>query len=634
MKRKEKTIILLLLITSILFSFLLQLICYRYDNKYTYTRPAAENGRIRLNTEWYDSSPFFYLIEGWSFYDGKLLTPQDIDEHTPDDHFYIGRYGGLNRKDMSRSAAGQATYRLVIETDEIPRTFSLELCGVYDKWKLWVNGELVQSVGYTENDASVSHGSVVTFTAADEIELIVAVESDGSGFYSGMVYPPAIGSQDTIAHISALRLLIHASVCAVTILIGILCLLLFVANKQSAHYGYLALLCIFFCGMTAWPIYQYFGLTDGWYEWERVCAYGMFLSLILLQNRICRIPKKLSVLSGTIGLLVCLAIAARPLIPFPTAAVNLAWSRVLTGYKWLTACYLIFCTGWAVAKNTRYSVPLLAGNCAFAAALIVNRLLPMHEPVLFGWNTEIAGFVWICLLTGIIVHDAVRTYRERENLKHKQAISEIQLTAQAEHARLQQEYVRLTRERLHESRSHLTLIRHYLDTGKHDTLKSYIDQLSEDGTGFDSMQHTGNSLVDSILTLQLSRAEKLGAYVERDFTSLQEPLPIEDSDLTTLLMNITDNALEALERMDEPDDRWMRLRIDHTDELLTVECENATVMGEKQFVKADKQAHGFGLPLIHSVAVKYDGGVQIERQADSFLITVSLPIMQKPLQRG
>ncbi|MBQ2724920.1 MAG: GHKL domain-containing protein [Clostridia bacterium] len=634
MKRNEKTIILILLITSILFSFLLQLLCYRYDNKYTNTRPAAENGRIRLNTEWYDTSPFFYLIEGWSFYDGKLLTPQDIDAHTPDDHFYIGRYGGLNRSDMTRSAAGQATYRMVIETDGIPRTFSLELCGVYDKWKLWVNGDLVQSVGYPENDAFVSHGSVVTFTAADEIELIAAVESDGRNFYSGMVYPPAIGSQDKIAHISALRLLIHASVCAVTILIGILCLLLFAGNKQSAHYGYLTLLCIFFCGMTAWPIYQYFGLTGGWYVWERVCSYGMFLSLVLLQNRLCRIPRKVSVFSASLGMLVCLAVLMRPMIPFPTAAVNLAWSRVLTVYKWLTACYLIFCTGWAVVKNARYSVPLLAGSCAFAAALIMNRLLPMHEPVLFGWNTEIAGFVWICLLTGIVGYDAIRTYREREKLKHEQAISEIRLAAQTEHARLQQEYIRATRENLHESRSRLTLIRHYSDTGSYDSLKSYLNELSGDSAGLDSRQYTGNSLADAILTLVFARAEKIGVYIEREFGSLKEDLSIRESDLTTLLMNITENALEALERIDEPEDRWMRLRLDSTDELLTVECENAALMGEKQFVKADRQAHGFGLPLIRSVAASYGGNVQIEQQEESFLITVSLPITPKPLQHG
>lgn len=544
---------------------------------------------------------------------------------------YIGRYGGLNRDDMTRSAAGQATYRLVVETDETPRTFSLELAGVYDRWKVWVNGELLQSAGYADENTRISTGSVVTFTAANEIELVVAVESDGSGFYSGMVYPPALGSQDKIAHTAALRLLIHAAACAIALLVCILCVILAIGNRTPATYGYLGLLCLCFCGNTAWPIYQYFGLTGGIAVWERVCYYGIFLSLIFLQNRICRIPKKISAISGAVGILVCLAIAIRPLIPLPIAAVNLVWSQVLTVYKWLTAGYLIFCGGWALYKNTRYSVPLLAGSCAFAAALVMNRLLPMHEPILLGWNIEIAGFLWICLLTGVIGHDAVRTYREREALKTKQAISDVQLAAQTEHARLQQEYVRMTRQKLHESRSRLTLIRHYLDKGEHEKLNLYLDQLSEDGIGLDAMQHTGNSLADAILTLQLSRAEKLGAYVERDFGSLPDPLAIEDADMTGLLMNITDNALEALERIAEPADRWLRLRLEQNENTLFIECENATVPGEKQAVKPDRQAHGFGIPLIRSVTSKYGGKVVTERQEDSYMTSVSLPIAQEQI---
>ncbi len=626
MKRYRKLTVVLLLVVSVLFSCLLQLICYRYDNKYTYKRPQAEDGLILLNTEWYDSAPFFYLVEGWSFYDGKLLTPRDIGAHIPDDHLYIGRYGGLNRGDMTRSAAGQATYRLVVETDETPRTFSLELTGVYDRWKLWVNGELLQSVGYADENTHVSSGSVVTFTAANVIEFIVAVESDGSGFYSGMVYPPALGSQDKIAHTAALRLLLHASACAITLLVYILCVILAIGNRTPATYRYLSLLCLCFCGNTAWPIYQYFGLTGGIAVWEKVCYYGIFTSLILLQNRICRITKKISVISGAVGILICLVVAVRPLIPFPIASVNLVWSQVLTVYKWLTAGYLIFCAGWAMYKNTHYSVPLLAGSCAFAAALIMNRLLPMHEPILLGWNIEIAGFLWICLLTGVIGHDVVHTYREREVLKTKQAISDVQLAAQTEQARLQQEYVRLTRERLHESRSRLTLIRHYLDKGEYEKLKLYLDQLSAYGMGLDSMQHTGNSLVDAILTLQLSRAEKFGAYVERDFGSLYDPLPIEDADMTGLLMNITDNALEALERIVEPADRWLRLRLEQNENMLNIECENATVPGEKQAVKPDRQAHGFGIPFIRTVTAKYGGKVVIERQEDSYMTSVSLPI--------
>ena len=624
MKRVLKPSLLVFLAAAIMASCLIQLFCYRYDNKYTYTRPAAENGLIRLNTDWYDSTPFFYIVDGWAFYDGKLLTPEEIVAHTPNDHFYIGRYGGLNRNDYSRSAAGQATYRMVIRTDETPRTFSMELSGIYDRWRLWVNGQLLQSVGYAEDAPTVRSGSIVTFSAAEEIELVVAVESDGHGFYSGMVYPPALGSPDEVSHIAYLRLLLHVAACAIALLVCVMCLFLALGRRLHTPYIYLSLLALCFCGLAAWPIYQEWGLTGGFLVWERVCYYGIFLSLILIQNRICRIPKKLSLVSGTVGVLVCCAMLLRPMIPFPTAASNLMWSQGLTVYKWLTAAYLLICTLWAVYQETPYSKVLLSGNCAFASALVINRLLPMHEPVLLGWNVEIAGFLWICLLTGVIGHDAVQTYRERASLEAKQKLSQMQLDAQLAHTKLQQEYVRLTRESLHESRSRLTLIRHYLDMGENEKLGQYLAQLIADSGGLDSQQHTGNSLIDAILTIQLGKADELEAYVERDFAQLPERLPMQDADLTSLLMNITQNALEALARIPDPADRWMRLSLEHTGEVLTVACENATVPGEKQTQKPDRHAHGFGIPIIRSIAEKYHGTAILERQEESFLTSVSL----------
>ncbi len=626
MKHFEKFPLLAVLLTAILASCLLQYASYQFDNKYTYTRPESEAGRIRLNMEWYDNSPFFYLVDDWYFYDGKILTPEQIEAHTPDDTFYIGRFGGLNRSDYTRSAAGQATYRMVIETDELPRTYALELSGVYDRHRLWVNGQLLQSVGYADDIHTAHSSSIVTFTAAESIDLIVAVEADGRGFYSGMVYPPAFGSPDQVSHMAMLRLLIHGAACAMALLVAVMCLLFALGRRFHTVYAWLSLLAICFCGLTLWPVYHAWESMRGFIIWERVCYYGIFFSLILIQNRICAVPKKTALVSGSIGALVCLCMVLRPALPFAAAAMNLAWSQGLTLYKWLTAAYLLGCTFWAVHRKAPYSIVLLAGNCAFAAALVMNRLLPLHEPILFGWNVETAGFLWICILTGVAAYDTIETYRERAALETRQALFQMQLNAQLEHARLQQEYVRLTREGLHESRSRLTLIRHYLDLGEHEKLSNYLSQLTEESGGLDSQQHTGNSLVDAILTIQLAKADGLDAYVEQDFGPLPEQLPVEDEDLTSLLVNITENALEALGRIPSPEDRWLRLRTEIVKEELVLECENAAAAGEPLVSKPDRRAHGFGIPIIRAICAKYAGSVHLERQEDSYLASVHLPL--------
>ena len=625
MARPRKFPLAVAVAAAVALTCLLQFLCYRLDNKYTLPRPAAQGGVIHLDMAWYQENPFFYLVDQWDFYADKLLTPDVIADHTPDDCFYIGRYGGFDRGDRSRPSDGCGTYQMVIHTDDVPRVYALELDDVYTRWRLWVNGDLLQSAGYPDSPATAQEGPIVTFTAAGRIDLVIAVESDGSGFYSGMVYPPALGSPDAVSRTASLRLLLHAAACAVALLIGLLCLLVAAGYRFSRPYAALSLLCLCFCGATAWPIYQALGLPSGWQLVERVCYYGGFVSLLYVQGRVCRLPRRLYLPACAVGALICCAVALRPLLPLSAAGAGLLWSGLLSGYKWLTALWLLGTSAWAAKRGARYSRALLLGNCAFAAALVMDRLLPMREPVLLGWSVEIAGGLWVLLLAGVICYDAILVYRERAELENRHSLSQVQLAAQMEHARLQQSYIRRTRESLHESRSHLTLLRYYLDTGSLDKLRSYLNQLTTRDDGLDAGEHTGNSLVDAILTIQLSRAEALDAYVEREFDPLPDPLPLADEDLTSLLMNLTDNALEALERLPDPDDRWLRLSIEITPAGLVLTCENAALPRTGLSTgKADKRAHGFGLTIMAATAAKYGGTASFQPLEDCFLSTITL----------
>ena len=65
------------------------------------------------------------------------------------------------------------------------------------------------------------------------------------------------------------------------------------------------------------------------------------------------------------------------------------------------------------------------------------------------------------LTAGLLWQDTARIYREGVELRARQTLNEIQLTARSEQARLQTEYVKRTQKQLHESRNRLTLIRHF-----------------------------------------------------------------------------------------------------------------------------------------------------------------------------
>lgn len=51
---------------------------YRVDNKYTQTAPQAENGILTLTADAFSKDKLFCLVDGWAFYKGKHLNPEDF----------------------------------------------------------------------------------------------------------------------------------------------------------------------------------------------------------------------------------------------------------------------------------------------------------------------------------------------------------------------------------------------------------------------------------------------------------------------------------------------------------------------------------------------------------------------------
>ena len=626
----------------------LPVLSFRYDNKYTRPRPYAKSGVIRLDMDWYQGHPFFYLVDGWDFYQDKLLTPEELPQHTPDRNFYLGRYGGFDLGDPDADPHGRGTYRMVILTDGTEREYALELTQIYSAWDLWINGKLVQSVGMGREKPPSVDNRMVTFKAKEQIEIVVAV-TDESHFYSGMVYPPAFGSIQKVGLTLSLRLLIHGCFCAVALLIAILCLFWGLGCRFTRPYGALALLCLACCGAGAWPVFQTMGFYgEAWYLLERVCYYGIFLAAVWLQGRICRLPRKVVWPACFFGVLVEGLILFQPLVPVHRAVWYLRFSALLSAYKWFTALWLTATGIWAFARKREYAGVMTAGSCIFALSLVMGRLLPVHEPVLFGWFVEIAAGILVFLVTGILWYDTVSLYKESVQLKAGRELAQIQLEAREEQAAIQQEYVRRTREQLHESRHRLTLIRHYLDTGAIGQLSSYVDELTADMSGRDSREYTGNRLIDALLTAQLKKADQLGIYVELDLDALPGRLPVADDDITVLLLNLLDNALESCSQIAAQEERWSSHRMELDGARLQIECSNAAVFpdeGKKEAKaaepvcetgtrmqadpparssKADKRAHGFGIATIRNIVSEYGGSMDIGKTEDSYHVVLKL----------
>lgn len=393
--------------------FLLFQLGYCYDNKYTYPGPAAKMGIAYLSAPEFESSPFFYLIDGWEYYADKLHTPETVLYDTPDQYTYIGRYSGFDMGNPEKSPYGSATYRLNIFTGPEERTYALELPQIYTDWSLYINGELKAGGGKKNIKSRLvsAENDMITFQAADNIEIIVAVSSE-KGLYSGFTYPPAFGSVKGVSELLNERLLIHTVSAALAVFTGVLFLCIGLGCSYRRPYQILFCNCVCFAFAASYPLIQTFQPDTALFLFlERLCYYGMFLAFILLQASILKLSRRSYIWMAAIGCIVLLTICIEPFIVIDKAAVKYLYGYFLAMYKLMVAVWLMLTSIIAFRNAREGAKPMMTGACIFSVALIMDRVYPLFEPIRGGWPVETAGLVFIFISACILGWDAARTYK-------------------------------------------------------------------------------------------------------------------------------------------------------------------------------------------------------------------------------
>lgn len=183
----------------------------------------------------------------------------------------------------------------------------------------------------------------------------------------------------------------------------------------------------------------------------------------------------------------------------------------------------------------------------------------------------------------------------------------------------------------HDMKNHLTNIRFLIDSGETTAAMSLLDQVTDNVNKIVSETiDTGNSFVDAVLLSKTAVCREKNI----DFSCSVQPLEnikIDAVDLSSLLSNLLDNAVEAAAQTTEP---FVRLTITKYNAYYTICVENS-YMGKKSLkesvgalisTKSDKAPHGYGTRIISDIAQKYDGNYSWEAQESRFISTVIMII--------
>lgn len=178
----------------------------------------------------------------------------------------------------------------------------------------------------------------------------------------------------------------------------------------------------------------------------------------------------------------------------------------------------------------------------------------------------------------------------------------------------------------HDLNNHLISIESYLNGEEFDNALAYVKKMQKyNNVADDAFSKTGNSVIDSILNLKLQEAAAKGIDIESKIC-IPKKLDVDSFDLTILLCNVLDNAIEAAEKLEADKKIKILFLYDRRRLILLVEnnyCGTIEVrQGQLSTNKSDKYLHGIGLQNIESVVEKYCGTVDITYDENWFKIYI------------
>lgn len=375
------------------------MILFRADNKYETPPPYGDFGVIHINERDLGRDNPIFLIDGWLLTDGRVT-----DKPT-----YIGEFANLQRGDLSACPHGKASYRLTLCYDGEPVDVSLDFPQLSACYEIFLDGTRL---------AAGSGNGRVTFLMTPGDHVLIVETASRFGYYSGMYFPPALGTAGTILRVGNVQSFAYAMAFFLPLVLAVYTLFLWqTGGSMGRCFG---MLCLFY----ALYMLRYFvflfslQIAQYWFLIQGMALYGLCFCVVWLSvlasgadnGRAWRRMRLGLLLLPFLLTVLCLFI---PLLPW---AVFLH-GRLTDFYYVFTFCCAAFFTVKGMTAKSRENGYILAGGTVFGAGLLLNLLLSNRfEPIRFFWQFEWCGLLLVLLFGAMMVARSRRILRENDAL--------------------------------------------------------------------------------------------------------------------------------------------------------------------------------------------------------------------------
>ena len=179
----------------------------------------------------------------------------------------------------------------------------------------------------------------------------------------------------------------------------------------------------------------------------------------------------------------------------------------------------------------------------------------------------------------------------------------------------------------HDLKNHLIGLQGLLKDREWDKMERYLHKMIQEGAVSASEAATGRRALDALLFYKRKLAEGKNIVWECDLKIPKECL-IDEFDLCILFGNILDNAIEACEKLEQENIRFVHVESRMVKKCFLLEVKNGTDLQDicetGHTGKENPEWHGFGMQNIKNIVYRYNGMLNMEIQENVFVLSVLL----------
>jgi hypothetical protein len=295
----------------------------------------------------------------------------------------------------------------------------------------------------------------------------------------------------------------------------------------------------------------------------------------------------------------------------------MACAALAAAFQWVTAAFITVIAVSAVLKNAVRIKPLLYGILILDTALVMDRLLPLYDPIITGLFIELASFALVLSLGVVIGQDVASGHREAAVLTERAGNMERLYQSQQTYFTVLRQEMEESKKMRHDMRHHFTVIDGFLQSGQYDKLSAYISEYRIASKTDEAAEYCPIDVINVLSYHYGALAAKNNIHLDircdlRAGEGEQSHVDMSDADLCCLYSNLMENALEACLRM-KTGRRNIRVAVVRSGPgSLTFRIQNSTdgnvqVNGDSFLSSKSGDHTGYGLLSIRSIAEKYDG---------------------------